>query len=109
MSLLHRGDVVALPPPRGARGHEQKGRRYGVVLQSTDLASLSTVVVAPTSARAQATDFRPAITVRGRKTRLLVEQLRTVDRERLAKPVAHLPVHELEDVEGALMILFGLF
>ena len=55
MSSLHRGDVVALPPPRGAIGHEQKGRRYGVVLQSSDLARLSTVIVAPTSASAQAT------------------------------------------------------
>ena len=109
MSSLHRGDVVALPLPRGAKGHEQKGQRYGVVLQSTDLASLSTVVVAPTSARAQATGFRPAITVRGRETRLLVEQLRTVDRTRLAKPVGHLPVHELEDVGEALKFMFGLF
>ena len=109
MSSLHRGDIVALPPSRGAKGHEQKGRRYGVVLQSTDLAALSTVVVAPTSSRVQPTSFRPAITVRGRKTRLLVEQLRTVDRTRFTTPVGHLPVHELKDVEEALKILLGLF
>ena len=109
MSSLHRGDIVALPPSRGAKGHEQKGRRYGVVLQSADLAALSTVVVAPTSAGAHRTSFRPAVTVRGRKTQLLVEQLRTVDRDRLAKPVGHLPVHELRDVEEALKILLGLF
>jgi mRNA interferase MazF len=109
MSSLHRGDVVALPPPRGAIGHEQKGRRYGVVLQSSDLARLSTVIVAPTSASAQATQFRPAITVRGRETRLLVEQLRTVDRDRLARSVGHLPVHELAGVEEALKIVLGLY
>lgn len=109
MSSLHRGDIVALPPSREAKGHVQKGRRYGVVLQSADLAALSTVFVAPTSARAQPTSFRPAITVRGRRTRLLVEQLRTVDRTRLATPVGHLPAHELEGVEEALKILLGLF
>ena len=109
MSSLHRGDIVALPPPRSAQGHEEKGRRYAVVLQSAELASLSTVVVAPTSTSAQATRFRPVVTVRGRETRLLVEQLRTVDRSRLAKPVGHLPVHELDDVEEALRILLGLF
>ena len=109
MSSLHRGDIVALPHPRGAKGHEQKGRRYGVVLQSVELAALSTVVVAPTSARVQPTSFRPAITVRGRKTRLLVEQLRTVDQARLSTPVGHLPAYELRDVEEALKFVFGLF
>jgi mRNA-degrading endonuclease toxin of MazEF toxin-antitoxin module len=78
-------------------------------LQSADLAALSTVVVAPTSAGAHSTSFRPAVTVRGRKTQLLVEQLRTVDRDRLAKPVGHLPVHELREVEEALQILLRLF
>jgi mRNA interferase MazF len=109
MSSLHRGDIVALPPRRAAKGHEQRGRRYAVVLQSGELASLSTVVVAPTSTSAQATRFRPTVTVRGRQTRLLVEQLSTVDRSRLAKSIGHLPVHELEEVEEALRILLGLF
>lgn len=109
MSSLHRGDVVALRPPRGAKGHEQRGGRYAVVLQSEDLASLSTVVVAPTSTSAQVTRFRPKVTVRGRETRLLVEQIRTVDRSRLAKPVGHLPIHEIDDVEEALKLLLGLF
>jgi mRNA interferase MazF len=109
MSLLHRGDVVALPPPRRAKGHEQQRRRYAVVMQSSDLASLSTVVVAPTSSRAQGSTFRPAVTVRGRHTRLLVEQLRVVDRARLAKPVGHLSAHEMHDVDEALKIFFGLF
>jgi mRNA interferase MazF len=109
MSLLHRGDVVALPPPRSAKGHEQRGRRYAVVLQSAELASLSMVVVAPTSTGAQATRFRPAVRIRGRETRLLIEQLQTVDRSRLAKPVGHLSVREMDDVEEALRILLGLF
>jgi mRNA interferase MazF len=109
MSLLHRGDVVALPPPRSAKGHEQRGRRYAVVVQSSDLASLSTVVVAPTSIGAQASSFRPGVTIRGRHTRLLLEQVRVVDRARLAKPVGHLSAHEMHDVDEALKIVFGLF
>lgn len=109
MSLLHRGDVVALPPPRRAKGHEQQGRRYAIVVQSSDLTGLSTVVVAPTSSRAQASAFRPAVTVRGRQTRLLVEQLRVVDRARLATPVGHLAAHEMREVDEALKIFFGLF
>ena len=61
MSLLHRGDVVALPPPRGAKGHEQKGRRYAVVVQSAAFDWLATVLVAPTSTGAQPAIFRPEI------------------------------------------------
>jgi mRNA interferase MazF len=79
------------------------------VVQSSDLAGLSTVVVAPTSTRAQGSTFRPDVTVRGRHTRLLVEQLRVVDRARLAKPVGHLAAHEMNDVDEALKIFFGLF
>ena len=109
MSSLHRGDIVALPPSRTARGHEQKGQRYAVVLQSEELAGLSTVVVAPTSTGAQAARFRPVVTVRGRKTRVLVEQLQAADRSRFTKPVGHLSRHEVEDVEEALRILLGLF
>ncbi len=106
--MLHRGDLVALPPPAGPRGHEQKGRRYVVVLQASELASLSTVVVAPTSTQAQGTRYRPSITIRGRGTRVLVEQLWTVDRARLGSPVGHLAVHEMDDVEEAVRIVLGL-
>jgi mRNA interferase MazF len=109
MSSLHRGDVVALPPPRAAKGHEQRGRRYAVVLQSSELASLSTVVVAPTSTQAQQTRFRPSVTVGGRSVQVLIEQLRTVDRGRLTKPVGHLRADEMDDVEEAVKIVFGLF
>jgi mRNA interferase MazF len=78
-------------------------------VQSSDLADLSTVVVAPTSIAAQASSFRPGITIRGRQTRLLLEQVRVVDRARLAKPVGHLAAHEMNDVDEALKIFFGLF
>lgn len=32
-----RGDIHELPSPRGARGHEQPGRRHAVIVQSDDL------------------------------------------------------------------------
>ena len=43
-----RGEVYRLRSPRGARGHEQAGVRYAVVVES-DLLPLSTWLVAPTS------------------------------------------------------------
>ena len=48
-----RGEVFRLPAPRGARGHEQRGARFAVVVQADEFLDLSTVLVSPTSASAQ--------------------------------------------------------
>jgi mRNA interferase MazF len=109
MSLLHRGDVVALPPPRSAKGHEQKGRRYAIVVQSDEFDWLGTVLVAPTSTSAQAAIFRPEIIVRGTKTRLLTDQLTTVDRSRFDRSVSRLSGAEIEELETSMSRLLGLF
>ncbi|WP_139811621.1 type II toxin-antitoxin system PemK/MazF family toxin, partial [Mycobacterium avium] len=53
-----RGEVFRLRAPRPARGHEQSGSRYAVVVQSDQL-PLSTWLVAPTSTSARAASFRP--------------------------------------------------
>jgi mRNA interferase MazF len=102
-----RGEVYELRPTRRARGHEQRGRRFGVVLQADELLSLSTVVVAPTSASARAASFRPEIRVRGERTRVLVEQLGAVDRSRLGEPLAVLGRSELEELEHATRLVLG--
>lgn len=105
---MSRGDVYELPSPRGARGREQTGRRFGVVLQSSELMALSTVIVAPTSTRARAASFRPEVTVGGRQTRVLVEQLGAVDQARLGKRRGRLAWSELEQVDEALTVVLGL-
>src|SRR5947207_2785842 len=79
---VRRGDVYELRPPRG-RGHEQRGRRYGVVVQSDAFLPRSVVVVAPTSRNALPASFRPEIVVRDDSTRVLVEQVGAVDATRL--------------------------
>jgi mRNA interferase MazF len=109
MSLLHRGDVVALPPPRSAKGHEQKGRRYAVVVQSDEFDWLGTVLVAPTSTSAQPAIFRPEITVRGTRTRVLTDQLTTVDRSRAGRSAARLSGAEIQELETSMSRLLGLF
>lgn len=105
---MQRGEVFALAPPRKARGHEQRGRRYGVVLQADDLLSLSTVIVAPTSTSALAASFRPAVEVGGRQTRVLVEQLGAVDPARLGRSAGMLKPDELRSVDYALGVVLGL-
>ncbi len=105
---MRRGDVVRLRPARAARGHEQRGTRYGVVVQAGDLLSLSTVVVAPTSASAQRASFRPEITVGRERTRVLVDQLTAVDRTRLGRAAGTLTWQELGEVDAAIQTVLGL-
>jgi mRNA interferase MazF len=104
--MIQRGEVFKARLP-AARGHEQRGDRYVVALQETDL-QLSTVIVAPTSTRTLPTMFRPEVEVAGRPTRLMLEQVRAVDRRRLGDAVARLRWDELERVDRALEVVLGL-
>jgi mRNA interferase MazF len=89
-------------------GREQAASRYAVVVQSDELWLLSTVVVVPTSASARPATFRPEIVVAGERTRVLCEQIRTVDPQRLCEAVATLSAAELRGVEDAIEIVLGL-
>lgn len=102
-----RGDVHRLRAPRDARGHEQSGSRFAVVVQSDDL-PLSTWLVAPTSTSARAASFRPEIDIDGRTTRVLAEQTAAVDPSRLGDLVGQLRFDELQQVEAALRIVMDL-
>ena len=102
-----RGDVYRLKAPRDARGHEQRGNRYAVVVQS-DLLPLSTWLVAPTSTSARPTSFRPEIEVQGKTTHVLVEQTAAVDPERFGELIGHLTRHELTAVDDALRTVLRL-
>ncbi len=103
-----RGEVFRLPPPRGARGHEQRGARYAVIVQADEFLDLSTVLVAPTSTSARPASFRPTITLEGDETRVLVEQTTVVDPQRLGRSAGRLDASELRAVDEALMLVFGL-
>ena len=103
-----RGEIFRLPAPRAARGHEQRGARYAVIVQADEFLGLSTVLVSPTSASARAASFRPTITLAGKETRVLVEQTTVVDPGRLGRSAGRLDVSELRAVDEALMLVLGL-
>ena len=102
-----RGDVHELKAPRDARGHEQRGNRYAVVVQS-DLLPLSTWLVAPTSTSARPTSFRPEVEVNGKTTYVLVEQTAAIHPERLGQIVGHLSPNEMSLVDSALRVVLDL-
>jgi mRNA interferase MazF len=103
-----RGEIYRLPTPRRARGHEQRGARYAVVVQAEEFLGLSTVIVAPASTSARAASFRPPITIAGTDTRVLVEQVTVVDPERLGAGAGRLSATELRTVDDALGLILGL-
>ena len=103
-----RGEIFRLPAPRAARGHEQRGARYAIVVQADEFLDLSTVLVSPTSVSACAATFRPTITLGGQQTRVLVEQTTVVDPERLGRSAGRLEADELRAVDEALMLVLGL-
>ena len=104
---MTRGDVYRVRLPAG-RGREQQGPRYGVIVQADALLGLSTAIIAPTSRSAAPATFRPEVEVAGEMTRVLVEQLRTVDLQRLDTHVRRLAASEQRAVDEALELVLGL-
>ena len=102
-----RGDLPAEIHP-SARGREQTGARYGVIVQADEFLGLSTVLVAPTSTNAVVTSFRPPATIGGTVTRVLVEQTVALDLDRLGRSAGHLESEELRALDEALALVLGL-
>lgn len=103
-----RGDIYRLRSSRNARGHEQAGRRFAVVVQSDDL-PLSTWLVAPTSTGRRPASFRPEVEIDGVSTRILIEQVTAIDPEvRLGEFVGRLTSEELAQVDRALLAILAL-
>ena len=90
------------------RGHEQGGRRLGVVLSPSNMPwSVATIV--PTSTSAQSAAFRPELEIQGERTVLLVDQIRTVDVDYLpGEPVDFLHHEEMAALKEAVVNYLGL-
>lgn len=102
-----RGDIHEFRPPRGT-GHEQSGRRYGVIVQATELLPRSVILVAPTSLSARPASFRPEIELFGKTTRVLVEQVGAVDAGRLGDMVGRVSPEQQWGIDEALATVLGL-
>jgi mRNA interferase MazF len=102
-----RGDIHEFRPPRGT-GHEQRGRRYGVIVQADELLPRSVVLVAPTSLSARPASFRPEIELLGKTTRVLVEQIGAIDAGRLGDLVGRVSRDQQWGIDEALTTVLGL-
>jgi mRNA interferase MazF len=77
-------------------------------VQADGLLGLSTALVAPTSRSALAASFRPEVQVGGESTRVMVEQLRALDLQRLGDLTGRLDAEEMRDVDEALSLVLAL-
>jgi mRNA interferase MazF len=102
-----RGDVHEFRLPRG-EGHEQRGRRYGVIVQADELLPRSVILVAPTSLSARPASFRPEIELLGEATRVLVEQTGAIDAGRLGDVVGRVTPEQQWGIDEALRTVLGL-
>lgn len=103
-----RGAVYRVDLGDAERGHEQRGRRLGLVLSPTDM-SWTVVTIAPGSTSAQPSVFRPEVEFGGQRTRFLVDQIRTVDTSFVrGEPVHYLGRDEMAEVERAVARYLGL-
>ncbi|HEY5197089.1 MAG TPA: type II toxin-antitoxin system PemK/MazF family toxin [Solirubrobacteraceae bacterium] len=91
-----------------SRGREQVGPRYAVIVQAEQLLGLSTAIIAPTSRSAAPATFRPQINLAGESTRVMVEQLRAVDVERLVTFAGRLSAPEQRAVDHAVALVLDL-
>ncbi len=105
--MIFRGAIYEIKAIPGARGHEQRGNRYCVIIQSDRFPS-STLIVAMTSTGAGPAVYRPEIEFDGTKTRILTDQIFAIAPERLGEFKGSLDGAELRDLDRALMLKLGL-
>jgi mRNA interferase MazF len=103
-----RGAVYPVDLGDAGRGHEQRGRRLGLVI-SIEQDVWSAVTIIPTSASAQASVFRPEVVVAGRDTKVLIDQIRTIDVSQVTGEIVdYLTRDDMAQVEHGLSRYVGL-
>ncbi len=105
-----KGGVFELRPRKHARGHEQQGKRYGVVTLASRYQHMSLWMTVPTSTSARPYIFRPEIEIPGLgPTLALCDGMLAVDpQERLGRQVGHLSLREMQAVDKAIAELLDL-
>src|SRR5258708_26441783 len=107
-SRVIRGAVYPVDLGDAKRGHEQRGRRLGLVI-SIEQNAWSTVTIIPTSTSAQASVFRPEVVIAGRDTKILIDQFRTIAVSYVTVEIVdYLTRDDIARIEHGLSRYFGL-
>lgn len=98
--MVRRGEVywVELDPTVGS---EIRKTRPGLVVSPDDMnAILPRVIIAPITSRGQSLGCRPEVLFNGKASRILLDQLRCVDKQRLK---ARMGVIAVDEWQGTLL------
>jgi len=104
--LRAEGDVVELRLPKGV-GSEQRGRRFGVIVQSDALLPRSVVLVAPTSTAAREATVRPIMRFWAIEPRFWLSRF-PHDVSRLGERIMTLQGDAMWAIDDALELVLGL-
>lgn len=97
--------LVALDPTRGS---EMRKTRPCVLISPDEMnASLRTAVVAPMTTGGQAYPWRVSVNFQGKSGHIALDQIRTVDRERLLRRLGSLNPQTARKVLDALTEMFA--
>lgn len=105
---VRRGDVflISLDP---TRGEEIRKTRPCVVISPDELnAYLHTYIVAPLTTGSHQYPFRISCRFQGRAGHIVLDQIRTVDRERMVQKLGKLPSSTLTHILAVLQEMFTL-
>ena len=106
--MVKRGEIwlINLDPTVGS---EIRKTRPCVVVSPTEMNEhLRTVIVAPMSSKGFEAPFRPALTFQGTSGRILLDQIRTVDKARLVKKLGTLTAQTHQRVMNTLQEMFAV-
>jgi mRNA interferase MazF len=100
------GSIYHIIVPARTGDHTQEGRRYAVVTATNFIGSV--VTVAPTSTPARPSLTRPEAEIEGRKCRILLEQMLSIDITKLNNWIGILDDNEMDALDDALRLYHGL-
>ncbi len=103
---MKRGEIwlVNLDPTFGS---EIKKTRPCVVVSPAEMNHLRTAIVAPMTTKSRPAPFRIDVTHAGKKGLILLDQLRAVDKDRLAKKLGTVSARTLTHTLSTLQELFA--
>jgi mRNA interferase MazF len=104
---IRRGDVV-LVNLEPTKGEEIQKTRPCVVVSPDEINDyLRTYIVAPMTTRGHSYPFRIACRFKGKSGHIVLDQIRTVDRNRFVRPLGRIPNSILVNVLNVLQEMFA--
>ena len=87
-------------------GHEIKKTRPCVVLSPNELNhNIATVIVAPLTTKSRHYPTRIPLSIKGKTSWMVLDQIRTLDQRRIIEPIGKLNKHKINAVKAVLKAL----